>query len=70
MVNSFWKGFLLNQPPHTPYSAAAVPGIDTIFYILDNLLQNTNWSYLALPGSSYWSNKVYYEGKGGKVGEP
>jgi hypothetical protein len=22
---------LLNQPPHTPYSAAAVPGIDTIF---------------------------------------
>ncbi len=50
MANSFWKGFLLNQPPHTPYYAAAVPGIDTI--------------------SSYLSNKVYYEGKGGKVGEP
>jgi hypothetical protein len=29
MANSFWKGFLLNQPLHTPYSAAAVPGIDT-----------------------------------------
>ena len=31
MANSFWKGFLLNQPPHTPYSAAVVPGIDTIY---------------------------------------
>jgi hypothetical protein len=30
-ANSFWKGFLLNQPTLTPYSAAAVPGIDTIF---------------------------------------
>jgi len=25
---------LLNQPPHTPYCAAAVPGIDTIFTFL------------------------------------
>ena len=34
MANSFWKGFLLNQPPHTPYSAAAVLGIDSIFTFL------------------------------------
>jgi len=31
MANSFWKAFLLNQPPHTPYSAEAVPGINTFF---------------------------------------
>jgi len=34
MANYSWKGFLLNQPPHTPYSAAAVPGIDKIFTFL------------------------------------
>ncbi len=69
MANSFWKGFLLNQPPHTPYCAAAVPGIDTIFTFLTIYIEiQTGLSGIAQV--IILSNKVYYEGKGGKVGEP
>ncbi len=50
MANSFWKGFLLNKPLHTPYSAAAVPGIDTIFTFLTIYFEIQNGVTWHCPG--------------------
>ena len=44
MANSFWKAFLLNQPPHTPYCAAAVPALIQFLHSWQFILKHKQYS--------------------------